>query len=52
MHSAYISVWITKRQAIYTDTSFDTKMMVKSGAIEIIFKSHKPYQSYQLTDPA
>ena len=31
------------------DTSFDTKMMVKSGAIEIIFKSHEPFQSYLLT---
>ena len=30
------------------DTSFDTKMIVKSGAIEIIFKSHKPIQSYLL----
>jgi hypothetical protein len=30
------------------DTSFETKMMVKSGAIEIIFKSHKPFQSYLL----
>ena len=26
-------------------TSFETKMMVKSGAIEIIFKSRKPFQS-------
>ena len=24
-------------------------MMVKSGDIEIIFKSHKPFQSYLLT---
>ena len=34
------------------DTSFDTKMMVKSGAIEIIFKSHEPFQSYLLTGQA
>ena len=27
-------------------------MMVKSGAIEIIFKSHKPFQSYLLTGQA
>ena len=27
------------------DTSFDTKMMVESGAIEIILKSHEPFQS-------
>ena len=31
---------------------FEIKMMVKSGAIEIIFKSHEPFQSYQLTGPA
>ena len=30
-HSACISFWIPKRQAISTDTSFETKMMVKSG---------------------
>ena len=34
------------------DTSFETKMMVKSGAIEIIFKSYEPFQSYLLTDQA
>ena len=27
-------------------------MMVKSGAIEIIFKSHEPFQSYLLTGQA
>jgi hypothetical protein len=26
--------------------------MVKIYAIEIIFKSHEPFQSYKLTDPA
>jgi hypothetical protein len=31
------------------ETSFDTKMMVKSGVIEIIFKSLEPFQSYLLT---
>ena len=31
------------------DTSFDSKMIVKSDAIEIIFKSHEPFQSYLLT---
>ena len=31
------------------DTSFDTKMMVKCDAIEIIFKSHEPFQRYLLT---
>ena len=25
------------------DTSFESKMMVESGAIEIIFKSHEPF---------
>ena len=34
------------------DTNFDIKMMMKIYAIEIIFKSHKPFQSYQLTGPA
>ena len=34
------------------DTSFDTKMMVKSGAIEIVFKFHKIFQSDLLTGPA
>ena len=51
-HSACISFWITKRQAISTDTSFETKMMLKSGAIEIIFKSHEPIQSYLLNGQA
>ena len=51
-HSACISFWITKRQAISTDTSFETKIMVKSGAIEIIFKSHEPFQSYLPTGQA
>ena len=37
-HSACISFWIPKRQAISTDTSFETKMLVKSGAIEIYFQ--------------
>ena len=31
------------------DTSFEIKMMVKIYAIEIIFRSHEPFQSYQLT---
>ena len=29
------------------DTSFDIKMMMKIYAIEIIFKFHEPFQSYQ-----
>ena len=52
VHSACISFWIPKRQAICTDISFETKMMVKSGAIEIIFKSHEAFQSYLLTGQA
>ena len=48
-HSGCISFWISKRQAISTDTSFEIKMMVKIYAIEIIFRSHEPFQSYQLT---
>ena len=51
-HTACTSFWITKRQAISTDTSFETKMMLKSGAIEIIFKSHEPIQSYLLNGQA
>ena len=31
------------------DTSFVIKMMMKICAIEIIFKSYEPFQSYQLT---
>ena len=46
VHTAYISFWIPRRQAISTDTSFEIKMMVKIYAIEIIFKSNKPFQSY------
>ena len=30
------------------DTSFDIKMMMKIYAIKVIFKSHEPFQSYQL----
>ena len=51
-HNVYISFWIPRRQAISTDTSFEIKMMVKTYAIEIIFKSHKPFQSYLLTGQA
>ena len=34
------------------DTSFVIKLMVKIYVIEIIFKSHEPFQSYQLPGPA
>ena len=34
------------------DTSFEIKMMVKIYAIEIISKSHEPFQGYQLAGPA
>ena len=34
------------------DISFGIKMMMEIYAIEIIFKSHEPFQSYQLTSPA
>ena len=37
---------------VSTDTSFEKKMMVKSGAIAIIFKSNEPFQSYLLTGQA
>ena len=33
-------------------TSFDTKIMMKISAIEIIFKSHEPFQTYLLTGQA
>ena len=36
--TAYISFWITKRQAISTDTIFEIEMMMKMYAIEIILK--------------
>ena len=52
VHHNYTVFRILKRQVMSTDTSFDTKMMVKSGAIEIIFKSHEPFQSYLLTSQA
>ena len=42
--------WISTFPA---DTPFFTKKMVlRSGAIEIIFKSHEPFQSYLLTGQA
>ena len=34
------------------DTNFDIKMMMKIYAIDIIFKSNEPFQSYLLTGPA
>ena len=33
------------------DTNFETKMMMKIYATEIIFKSHEAFQSYQPTGP-
>ena len=51
-HTACIWFWIPKREAISTDTSFEIKMMVNIYAIEIIFKSHEPFQSYLLTGQA
>jgi hypothetical protein len=50
--TAYISFWITRRQAISTDTSFEIKMTMKIWAIEIIFKSQEPFQSYLLIGQA
>ena len=43
-----------KTQKILTEIwhSFDIKMMLKIYTIEIIFKSHEPFQSYQLADRA
>ena len=52
IHTACISFWIPKKQAIFTDTSFEVKTMVKIYAIEIIFGSHEPFQSYLLTGQA
>ena len=52
VHSACVLFWILKRQAISNDTSFEVKIMVKIYAIEIIFKSHEPFQSYLLTSQA
>ena len=50
-HTACISFWISKRRAISTDTSFEIKMK-KIYAIEIIFKSHEPFQIYLLIGQA
>ena len=52
VHTACISFWKPKRQAISTDTSFKVKMMVKIYAIEIIFRSNEPFQTYLLTGQA
>ena len=52
VHTACISFWIPKRQAISTDTSFETKLMMKIYAIKIIFKPYEPFQSYLLTGQA
>ena len=52
MHTACISFWITKIHAISTDTSFEIKMLMKIYTIEIIFKSHEPFQSYLLSGQA
>ena len=52
MHTACISFWIPRRQAISTDTSFEIKMTVKIYAIEIIFKSPEPFQSSLLPGQA
>ena len=35
-----------------SDTSFDTKIIVKCGAIEFVFKSHETLQRYQLASIA
>ena len=51
-HTACISFWIPKRQAISTDISFEIKMMMKIYSIEIIFKSRESFQSELLTDQA
>ena len=39
-------------KAISTDTSFEIKMIVKIYAIEILFKSNEPFQSYLLNGQA
>ena len=41
---------IHKKILLRFDTSFDIQTMMKIYVIEIIFKSHKPFQSYQLTE--
>ena len=43
---------MNKKFLLRFDTSFETKIMVKMYAIEIIFKSNEPLQSYQLIGPA
>ena len=51
-HCRFLVEGNTKKILQTFDTGFETKMMVKSGAIKILFKSHEPFQSYQLTGPA
>ena len=43
---------LVSRSEYRRDTSFETKSIVKSGAVEITFKSHEPFQSYLLTGQA
>ena len=54
---AFLGIWRISHNAcnLYLvlntkETSFEIKMMVKIYAIEIISKSHEPFQSYQGKD--
>ena len=45
--------WAIHKKILHRfDTRFETKMMVKIYAIEIIFKFHEPFQSYKLIGTA
>ena len=52
LHCSHCWFLFLNTQAISTDTRFEVKMMVKIYAIEIIFRSHEPFQSYLLTGQA
>ena len=51
-HTACISFWTSKRQAICTDNSFILKKINKNENKKEKMKSHEPFQSYLLTGQA
>ena len=51
-HCLYLVLNTQETSHNSTDTIFEVKMMVKIYAIEIIFRSHEPFQSYLLTGQA
>ena len=51
-HTACISFWIPKRQAISTDNGFILKKVNENENIKEKMKSHEPNQNYLLTGQA